>query len=136
MRGTAPCPILGAPREEATLVSTSRPATSADVDALYDLLLPRDPVLAGIADVHGRPDPFRWAGEGPGGISNFAALVLHVVGQQISTTVALLLFGRLETAAGGRVDPRSVARLDVESMRALGLSHAKAVAVAGLAQMH
>ena len=117
-------------------MSTGLPTTSPDVGAMYDLLLPRDDVLAGIADVHGRPDPFTWAGGGPTGTSNFAALVLHVIGQQISTSVALLLFARLETAVGGRVDPAGVARLGAEGIRALGLSHAKSLAVAGLAELH
>jgi len=109
--------------------------TTPDVDAMYDALLARDAVLRAIAAERGRPDPFTWAGQARAG-SNFAALLLHVVGQQISTTVAVVLFGRLQAAVGGTIDPPSVARLGVDDLRALGLSHAKSVAVAGLAQMH
>lgn len=119
------------------MVHTAQPTgTTTDAGEMYEALLARDTVLRGIADAHGRPDPFTWAGHGVTGDSNFAALLLHVVGQQISTTVALVLFGRLEAAAGGQLDPRSVARLGPEGIRALGLSRAKAVAIAGLADLH
>jgi DNA-3-methyladenine glycosylase II len=122
---------------EVSMVQTARSAgTLTDVDAMYDALLGRDAVLRGIAGSHGRPDPFTWAGQGPAGNSNFAALLLHIVGQQISTTVALVLFGRLEAAVGGHIDPRRVAELGPEGVRALGLSHAKSAAIAGLAEMH
>jgi DNA-3-methyladenine glycosylase II len=123
--------------QKALMVRTAQPTeTSTDVEAMYDALLVRDPVLSGIADEHGRPDPFVWPGRGVSGDSNFAALVLHIVGQQISTAVALVLFARLEAAVGGTADPPSVARLGPDGLRALGLSHAKSVAIAGLAQMH
>jgi DNA-3-methyladenine glycosylase II len=108
----------------------------AELDRMYDRLLPRDPVLRRLADRYGRPDPFVWAGHGRADDSNFAALVLHVVGQQISTTVALVLFARVEAAVGGRPRPDTVALLGVDGLRALGLSHAKAVAISGLAEMH
>lgn len=110
--------------------------TAADLDQMYDRLLARDPVLHAIADRHGRPDPFVWAGHGHSGDSNFAALVLHIVGQQISTSVALVLFDRLESAVGGHPDPAGVAALGRKGLRELGLSNAKAAAVAGLAEMH
>src|SRR5215213_1320629 len=86
---------------EASMVRTARPTeTPPDLAAMYDALLARDDVLRAIADEHGRPDPFTWAGQ-VATSSNFAALILHIVGQQISTTVALVLFGRLEAAVGG-----------------------------------
>lgn len=110
--------------------------TPAELDRMYDRLLPRDPVLRRLADRYGRPDPFVWAGGGRTDDSNFAALVLHVVGQQISTRVALVLFGRVEAAAGGRLRPDTIAPLGVGGLRALGLSSAKAAAIAGLAEMH
>jgi DNA-3-methyladenine glycosylase II len=109
--------------------------TAATTDP-YDLLLARDPVLRGIADRYGRPDPYTWAGHEPTADSNFSALLLHVIGQQISTSVALVLFARLEEAAGGRPEPDAVAALGTERLHALGLSHAKAAAIAGLAEMH
>jgi DNA-3-methyladenine glycosylase II len=118
------------------MVRTAQPTgTTPDVDAMYEALLVRDEVLQRIADVQGRPDPFTWAGRGVTG-SNFAALVLHVVGQQISTAVALVLFTRLEAAVGGSVDPQSVVRLGSDGIHSLGLSRAKSVAIAGLAEMH
>ena len=109
--------------------------TAATTDP-YDLLLARDPVLRGIADRYGRPDPYTWAGQERTADSNFSALLLHVIGQQISTSVALVLFARLEEAAGGRPEPDAVAALGTERLHALGLSHAKAAAIAGLAEMH
>ena len=112
------------------------PTTPVDVSAMYDLLLEQDAVLSAIADVHGRPDPFTWAGQAPTETSHFAGLVMHVLGQQISATVAMLLFGRLEAAVGGRVEPGCVSRLGVESIRALGLSRAKSTTIARLADMH
>ena len=118
------------------MTTTGRTATSIDVDAMYDLLLGRDAVLSSIAEIHGRPDPFTWPGQAPTRTSHFAALVMHVIGQQISARVALLLFDRLETAVDGRVEPMRVARLGVEKIRALGLSQAKSTAVTGLAEMH
>jgi len=105
------------------------------VDA-YDQLLGDDPLLRDISAVHGRPDPFGWAGHGAAGDSSFAGLVLHVVGQQISTTVALVLFDRIRSAAGGRVEPPEVAALGPDRLRGLGLSRAKAISVANLAEMH
>jgi len=111
------------------------PATPTDVDAMYDALVARDPVLRRIAEEHGRPDPFTWDGQGPTGNRSFAALLLHVIGQQISTAVALVLFARLETAVGGQVDPAGVAELGPDGVRALGVSGAKSAAIVGLAEM-
>lgn len=119
------------------MVQAAHPVgATADVDGMYDALLARDDVLRSIAEDHGRPDPFTWAGQAPAGSSNFAALLLHIVGQQISTTVALVLFGRLQAAVGGDVDPPGVARLGTAQIRALGLSHAKSLAIVELAEMH
>jgi DNA-3-methyladenine glycosylase II len=76
-----------------------------------------------------------WAGGGAVPASNFAALLVHVISQQLSTRVALLLFDRLQEAVGAVPDPKGVAALGVDRLRGLGLSHAKAVAVAGLAEL-
>jgi 3-methyladenine DNA glycosylase/8-oxoguanine DNA glycosylase len=102
----------------------------------YDRLLAADPLLRSIARTRGRPDPFVWAAAGGADLTNFAAMVLHVAGQQISTRAALAVFGRVRDAAGGRLDPAHVDALGPDRLRDLGLSHAKAVAVAGLARMH
>jgi DNA-3-methyladenine glycosylase II len=102
----------------------------------YERLLAVDPVLRSIALVAGRPDPFVWFPAGGAGLTNFAAMVLHIGSQQISTKAALAVFGRVQEAAGGRIDPSRVDGLGPDRLRSLGLSRAKAVAIAGLARMH
>ena len=102
----------------------------------YERLLAVDPVLSSIARVDGRPDLFVWFAGGGADLTNFAAMVLHIGSQQISTAAALAVFRRVWEAAGGRIDPASVAALGPDPLRGLGLSSAKAVAIAGLARMH
>lgn len=99
----------------------------------YRELSSRDPVLARLAARHGRPDPFRWDDGGRTGDDRFAALVLHVLGQQISTTVAFVLFDRVTAAIGSLPDPAGIAALGPDRLRACGLSHAKASYLLGLA---
>ena len=101
----------------------------------YRLLLVGQPVLSRIAERHGRPDPFDW-GDGRGETSNFAGLLLHVISQQISTTVALVLFDRLVATIGGSPEPASVAALGPDGLRELGLSHDKSSCLVDLAQRH
>jgi DNA-3-methyladenine glycosylase II len=101
----------------------------------YPCLSAVDPVLGSIARTRGRPDPFVWFAGGTG-LTNFAAMVLHIGSQQISTAAALAVFGRVRDAAGGRIDPASVDALGPDRLRSLGLSSAKAAAIAGLARMH
>jgi DNA-3-methyladenine glycosylase II len=96
------------------------------VDSAYETLLARDPKLRELAATAGTPDPFAWVDGGRTGSSNFAAMVLHIVGQQISTTVAFVLFDRLRDAAGGLPDPHNISALSPDRMRSLGLSRAKA----------
>ena len=101
----------------------------------YDHLSGRDPVLARLAARWGRPDPFAWPAVGmrlAGG--NLAAMVLHIVGQQISTAAALTIYDRVLAAAGGRLSAPALSALGVERLRQAGLSRAKAVAVTELAQ--
>lgn len=106
------------------------------LDAAYDELGRRDPVLARLAVVHGRPDPFAWPAVGSrlsGG--NLAALALHVTGQQISTAAALTIFDRVVAAAGGGpLTAGALGRLTVDELRAAGLSRAKAVSLSELAR--
>ena len=94
----------------------------------------RDPVLAGLAARWGRPDPFAWpaVGERLAG-TNFAAMVLHIVGQQISTSAALTIYDRVLAAAGvDRLTATALAALDVDRLHAAGLSRAKALALVEL----
>lgn len=105
-------------------------------DDPYDHLATVDPVLGGLVRRYGRPDPFVWSVVDGAAPTDFAALVLHVVSQQISTAVALTLFRRLERAAGGPLDPHRVVGLGADRLHGLGLSRAKAAAVVGLGELH
>jgi DNA-3-methyladenine glycosylase II len=73
---------------------------------------------------------------GGAGATNFAAMVLHIGSQQISTRAALAVFDRIQDAAGGRIDPARVDGLGPDRLLSLGLSRAKAAAIVGLARMH
>lgn len=103
------------------------------MDSAYETLLARDPKLRELAATAGKPDPFAWLDGGRTGTSNFAAMVLHIIGQQISTTVAFVLFDRLREAAGGLPDPHNISALSPDRMRSLGLSRAKAAYLLALA---
>ena len=103
-------------------------------NAPYDILAGADPVLAELIGRCGRPDPFGFADGGRTARSNFAGMALHILAQQISTKVALVLYDRLAAATGGVPDPESVLRLDLEQLRALGTSHSKATYLRALAE--
>ncbi|MPY93117.1 MAG: DNA-3-methyladenine glycosylase 2 family protein [Acidimicrobiia bacterium] len=64
--------------------------------------------------------------------STFAALAEAIVHQQLSTTVATTIFGRL-VAALAAFTPEAVLATPDEGLRAAGLSRAKALALADLA---
>src|ERR1700749_3547349 len=90
--------------------------------AHYDALAAKEPVLAQLIEVHGRPDPFAWNDGGRTGSDNFAAMVLHIVSQQISTAAAFTIFARIATATGGLPDQDGLLRLGADGLRACGLS--------------
>ncbi len=99
----------------------------------YPELARRDPVLAALVRRLGTPDPFAFPDGGRTGGSDFAALVLHIVSQQISTVVAFVLFDRMRDAIGRVPDPAGILALGHDKLRACGLSNAKADYVLGLA---
>jgi DNA-3-methyladenine glycosylase II len=66
----------------------------------YAPLTARDAVLAELIDEYGRPDAFAWHDGGRTGSSNFAAMALHIIGQQISAVAAFRVFDRVAAAAG------------------------------------
>jgi DNA-3-methyladenine glycosylase II len=94
-----------------------------------------DPVLARLLDGHGVPsserDPARPA---PG--EDYAALIRAIVGQQLSTTVARVIWGRLLERFGGRAPtPEQILADDPEQLRAaVGLSRAKTTFLRSLAE--
>ena len=96
--------------------------------------LSRDPVLRKLIRAVGEPDPFVWPDGGRTGGDNFAALVLHIVGQQISTAVAFTLFDRIRDALGELPSPAGILALGPDKLRGFGLSRAKASYLAALAE--
>lgn len=64
--------------------------------------------------------------------SPFSSLVTSVVSQQLSTTAATTINGRLRSAAGGTLTPESLNQLDDVTLRGVGLSGAKTKTIAGL----
>ena len=107
---------------------------AADHELPYRRLAETEPVLAGLIRTYGEPDPFLWADGGRTGTSHFAAMTLHIIGQQISTTVAFTVYDRIAAATGSVLDPRGVLALGADRLRACGLSRAKADYLLGLAQ--
>jgi DNA-3-methyladenine glycosylase II len=90
-----------------------------------------DPVLARLID---RLEPVdlaswrkRWA------LDPFRALARSIVGQQIATTAANAIFGRLQALIGDRDPAVAIAEASDDGLRAVGLSGAKTTAVRDLA---
>lgn len=67
----------------------------------------------------------------PGG---FPGLLRMVLEQQLSTKVAAVLWGKLETRLGGLVTPDAILALDDETLRACGFSRQKIGYARGLAE--
>ncbi|MEV6863378.1 hypothetical protein AB0M44_20535 [Streptosporangium subroseum] len=61
-------------------------------------------------------------------------MALHIIGQQISATVAFIVFDRVAAAIGHIPTPDSVIALGAERLRECGLSRTKAAYVLDLAQ--
>jgi DNA-3-methyladenine glycosylase II len=62
------------------------------------------------------------------------ALVLQVLGQQLSLSAAAAIRGRLEALLGGRIpEPAELLEVDDVTLRGIGLSHAKAIYLHDLA---
>jgi DNA-3-methyladenine glycosylase II len=100
----------------------------------YRHLARRERVFARLIDEYGRPDAFQWIDGGRTGSSRFAAMVLHIMGQQISTAVAFIIFDRVADAAGGDISPSSMIGLGPARLRRCGLSDAKASYIVNLAE--
>ena len=103
-----------------------------DADAARAHLREADPVLAALIDGHEISfDP----GDDRDG-DHYAALIRAIVGQQLSTTVARVMWGRLLERFGGRPPaPEEVLADDPEELRAaIGLSRAKVTFLRSLAE--
>jgi DNA-3-methyladenine glycosylase II len=108
-----------------------RPATdtfAAQFRKAQRHLSARDPVLKQLIKTVG-PCTLQ-----PGGAEPFLVLVRSIVAQLISTKAAATIYARLESAAGPEgVGPEALLALGEESIRATGLSGAKARALLDLA---
>jgi len=100
-------------------------SASASPDRSYSELIRLEPLFATVIQAHGKVDPFLWHDGGRTGDSKFAAMVLHIAGQQISTRVAFAVFDRIAALTGGVPTPEGIAALDFAQLRATGLSNAK-----------
>lgn len=105
------------------------------LDARAYVLLARDePVFARLNAIYGHPSPFDWHDGGRTGTSQFAAMTLHIVGQQISAAAAFRIYDRLATACGGKPTAATILALGTEPLRDAGLSGAKSSYVLALAE--
>jgi 3-methyladenine DNA glycosylase/8-oxoguanine DNA glycosylase len=101
----------------------------------YSALAKSDARLSQLIARHGHPDPFSWGVlEEVVGTDPFAELVLHIVGQQISTRAALTIYSRLRETLGGAVEPERIVAITEDELRAAGLSAAKARSLRDLAE--
>ena len=80
--------------------------------------LRRDPVMAGLMDLHGELTPL------PISPDPFATLVRSVIGQQLSVKAAASIAARLDALAPGFA-PADLAALPEEALRGVGFSRAK-----------
>src|ERR1700744_643475 len=106
-----------------------------DDEHAYAELAGRDPILAGVIDVYGTPEPFAWHDGGRTGTSKFAAMLLHVAGQRISAAAAFTIYDRIRAAAGGGPPPaRPIAGLGPDRLHEYGLARARAGYAIALAE--
>jgi DNA-3-methyladenine glycosylase II len=97
------------------------------------MLAGKEPVFARLIDIFGQPPPFEWHDGGRTGTSLFAAMTLHIVGQQISAIVAFRIYDRLAAACGGIPTAAAILGLGTARLREIGLSGAKASYITALA---
>jgi DNA-3-methyladenine glycosylase II len=100
----------------------------------YRALVRDEPVFAQLVARYGHQSPFAWHDGGRTGNSLFAAMVLHIVGQQISAVVAFRVYDRIAHACGGIPTAPALLRLGAERLRNAGLSAAKSSYTLALAQ--
>jgi DNA-3-methyladenine glycosylase II len=95
-----------------------------------------DPVMAGLIDAVGKLEDFRRRADLAGPGDHYAALVRSIVCQQLSTSAARAIWGRLVEYFGGHPPtPKQVLDADREEMRkAAGLSNAKVKYLRSLAE--
>jgi DNA-3-methyladenine glycosylase II len=87
-----------------------------------------DPVLHKLSKEH--PPTARSVDHAP----PFAALVTSITHQQVSLAAGRTIFGRVEAACGGKVEPEAILKLGPDGLRAAGLSRPKTAYVLDLAE--
>lgn len=96
------------------------------------LLLETDPRMAELVRAEPGLDPDRLFDGLPNDL--WGALVLQVIGQQLSLAAAAAILTRLEGLQGGRMPtPAELLATDAETLRGIGMSRAKAVYLHDLA---
>jgi DNA-3-methyladenine glycosylase II len=91
-----------------------------------------DPRMAGLVETDPGLDPDRMFDGWPTDL--WGALVLQVIGQQLSRAAAGAILARVEAVHGGRLPtPSEMLETDDEALRGIGLSQAKAVYLHDLA---
>ncbi len=114
--------------------ATTRPDKRSEARAAHEHLLHADPRMAALAARQGPVDPYTWPGIPLADGDLLGGLALHICSQQISTRVALLLYDRLRTLLGGRIDAAGLAAADEDQLREAGLPRAKARALRGVGE--
>jgi DNA-3-methyladenine glycosylase II len=96
------------------------------------MLREADPEMAELVDAQPALDPDRLFDRLPSDL--WGALVLQVIGQQISLAAAAAILARLEALQGGRMPtPAELLVTDTDTLRAIGMSRAKAAYLHDLA---
>jgi DNA-3-methyladenine glycosylase II len=97
-----------------------------------DLLRAADPRMADLVDAQPSLDPDRLFDRLPSDL--WGALVLQVIGQQLSLAAAAAILTRLEALHGGRMPtPAEMLAVDAQTLRGIGMSRAKAAYLHDLA---
>jgi len=109
-----------------TATSDASPRRKMTFSAAARILAERDPVIARLLEQTG-PPRLRRASE-----SHFGTLVQAIVYQQLAGRAAAAIHGRLIAALGGDVQPAGLIALSDETLRAVGLSRAKVLALRDL----
>jgi 3-methyladenine DNA glycosylase/8-oxoguanine DNA glycosylase len=95
-------------------------------------LLEADPRMAELVNAQPELDPDSLFARLPNDL--WGALVLQVIGQQLSLAAAAAILTRLEALQGGRMPtPAELLATDAETLRGIGMSRAKAVYLHDLA---
>ena len=100
-----------------------------------EVLRAADPLMAALVDAEPGLDPDAWFDGLPADLADlWGALVLQVIGQQLSLAAASAILARLEALHGGRLPtPAELLATDAQVLRQIGMSGAKAVYLHDLA---